>query len=199
MLQDFPPPGKLIYLMGASGSGKDTLLHAARALIPQEAPHLRRLVIVQRHITRPLPANSQDEQHLPCTEQEFLARLAQGEYVMHWQSHGLYYGITQEVEAGLVRGAVVLVNGSREYLPEAQSRYPSLIPVLIRVDPEALKARLEARGRESAEEIEKRVQRARMELPPTPNMIVIDNSHALDSTLQEFTSFITMMRTIQSA
>ncbi len=188
--------GKLVYLMGASGAGKDSLLRAIRPLADENAPTLRPLLIVQRYITRPASAFQHDEQHHPCTEQEFLAAMAQGDFVMHWQSHDLYYGISQEVEAGLVRDAVVVVNGSRAYLPQAVERYPDLIPLLVKVDPQVLRARLEARGRESSDAIEERVQRASLEIAPIKNLHIIDNSEALDSALQAFVQFITQLRTL---
>ncbi len=186
--------GKLVYLMGASGAGKDTLLASLRPLMEDTDAQLRPLVLAQRHITRPASVSSKDEQHHPCTEQEFLTALAQGAYVMHWQSHGLYYGIPQSIDQELARGALVLVNGSRAYLPKAQERYPELLPVLVQVKPEALRQRLLDRGRESLEDIEKRVQRARLEVSCSSHMHIIDNSEALESTLQEFSHFIHTLR-----
>ncbi len=191
--------GKLIYLMGASGAGKDSLLNAVRpwacdgvhnVATPQERP----LLIARRHITRPPSPSAKDEQHIVCTEQEFLQNLAEGQYILHWQSHGLYYGIAQSIQQHLQEGAVVLVNGSREYLPTAQEIFPELIPVLVRVRPEVLRERLTARGRESQEAIEKRVQRASLQVEPCKNMLTIDNSEALESTLEEFKALISQFR-----
>ncbi len=186
--------GKLVYLMGPSGAGKDAFLSAVRPLAEQEDPDLRPMVIAQRHITRPATATSYDEQHYPCTEEEFLEGLAQGDYVMYWQSHGLYYGITQEIESGLGSDAVVIVNGSREYLPEAQKLYPDLIPILLEVKPEKLRARLEARGRESQEEIEERLESAGTSIPAAKNLHIIDNSETLQESLEEFIKIINSLR-----
>ncbi|MFZ2386760.1 MAG: hypothetical protein WAW69_03040, partial [Polaromonas sp.] len=61
---------------------------------------------------------------------------------------------------GMAKGITVVVNGSREYLETAAQRYPELVPVWVEVSPEVLRARLQARGREGAEEIEKRLARA---------------------------------------
>ncbi len=186
--------GKLVYVIGASGAGKDTLLASVRPLAEDTNPQLRPLIFAQRHITRPASLSEKDEQHHPCSEQEFLTALAQGEYGMHWQSHGLYYGIPQSIDKHLAHNALVLVNGSRAYLPEAQKRYPHLIPVLIQVKPEALRARLIARGRETLEDIERRVARARLEVVSDAHLHIIDNSEALDSSLQEFSQFIASLR-----
>ncbi len=189
--------GKLIYLMGASGAGKDTLLKAVRPLMDEEQEATKRpLIIMQRHITRPASNNADDEQHKACTEEDFLHALAAGEYTMHWQSHGLHYGISKSIYSHLQQGALVLVNGSREYLPQAQQTFPELIPLLVQVKAEALRARLMARGRESQEDIERRVQRATQYNPSHDKMIVIDNSQALDSTLHYFKALIEDLRQI---
>ncbi len=191
--------GRLLYLMGPSGSGKDSLLHHARGLA-QESTHKRPLHIAQRHITRKVSENAKDEQHIPLSQEEFLQSLKGGDFVMHWQSHGLYYGIHKNIDALLNDGAVVIVNGSRAYLAEAQQKYPKLIPVLITVESSALRARLEARGRESAEEIEKRIERAHMDisaLQNMPNLRCIDNSGELSVACAAFSELIAEIQNMQ--
>lgn len=56
--------GRLIWLMGPSGSGKDSLLSALRQ---QEHPQL---LVAHRYITR--AANAGSENHIALSEQEFL-------------------------------------------------------------------------------------------------------------------------------
>ena len=64
------------------------------------------------------------------------------------------------------RGHWVLLNGSRAYLPEALARFPGLVAVHITASPQVLRERLLARGRETREEVEARVQRALAYSPP---------------------------------
>ncbi len=187
--------GTLVYLMGASGAGKDTFLHAARALVQHGTASMRPLVIAQRHITRPASGLEKDEAHYPCSEQDFIRAVELGQYAMHWQSHGHFYGISRHIDEDLKNHAVVLVNGSRAYVPKALQLYPQLVPVLLQVDPQMLRQRLLTRGRESIDAIEARVQRAQMKVPHLPSMKIIDNSEALDASLVEFTNFITHLRT----
>lgn len=56
--------GKLIWLMGPSGSGKDSLLSALR-----QREHSQ-LLVAHRYITR--VANAGSENHIALSEQEFL-------------------------------------------------------------------------------------------------------------------------------
>lgn len=62
-------PGKLIWLVGPSGSGKDSLLAALRQ---REHPQL---LVAHRYITRPFNAGS--ENHIALSEHEFFTRAEQ--------------------------------------------------------------------------------------------------------------------------
>ena len=171
--------GQLVYVMGASGSGKDSLLQALR-------PRLRGVPVAfaRRYITRPLSAKG--ERHIAVSPERFEAMAASGEFVMDWRSHGLRYGIGKGVETTLAHGGMVLMNGSREYLPEALRRFPSLVPVLVEVDASVLRARLLARGREPGGDIEERIARASMPAEYPDGVLRIDNSGELAESTAAF-------------
>lgn len=170
--------GTLVYVMGPSGAGKDTLLRHAR-----QSPALKNVIFARRHITRPLPqgAGDSDEKHITLSEREFDAKRKAGFFALHWQSHGLRYGIAADINDALRQGRMVVVNGSRAYLPEALRRYPHMLPVLISASPEVLRARLQGRGRESGAALEERLQGAA--LPVETPCIRIDNSGPLERAL----------------
>jgi len=164
--------GRLVYVMGPSGAGKDSVIAFARAASDPE-----RVAFAHRYITRPAAADA--ENHVALTVAEFAARLAAGWFVLDWESHGLHYGIGREVELWLGGGRPVVVNGSRAYLPEALRRYPDLLPVLVTAPAEIREARLAARGRASDGDLKARVER-RITLQEGSDAIVeIDNSAAL--------------------
>jgi ribose 1,5-bisphosphokinase len=148
------PDGRLYYLVGASGSGKDSLLRYARERLGGKP----RVVFAHRYITRAVELNG--ENHIQVSPAEFAARLDGGLFAMHWDSHGHRYGIGCEIDLWLARGCRVVVNGSRAYLAEARRRYPQLAAIWIEVSAAVLDRRLQARGRESAAEIAARVERA---------------------------------------
>ncbi|MDO8777793.1 MAG: phosphonate metabolism protein/1,5-bisphosphokinase (PRPP-forming) PhnN [Candidatus Thiothrix sulfatifontis] len=150
---------RVIYVVGASGSGKDSLMSYARNSLANES----QVVFSHRYITR--AADAGGENHVALTQEEFDSRRRAGLMAMHWESHGHSYGIGIEVNQWLAKGITVVVNGSREYLETAAQRYPELMPVWVEVSPEVLRARLQARGRECAEEIEKRLARATQSQP----------------------------------
>jgi ribose 1,5-bisphosphokinase len=162
---------QLIYLMGASGSGKDTILrHVGARLLVDDA-----ILIAHRYITRP---SSADEISVELSETEFARRLERGCFSLHWNSHGLRYGIGIELDGWLARGNTVIVNGSRQHLMRALACYPELTAVEVTVNPDVLKARLLARGRELPDAIAQRLKQtsARFEWPSDANVISVDNN-----------------------
>lgn len=166
-------PGRLFYVMGASGVGKDSLLAFLR-----QAGDPTRAAVAHRYITRPAEAGA--ENHIALSEAEFQARLQAGWFALHWRSHGFSYGIGCEIDCWRRCGINVVVNGSREHLPLAIESYPDLVPVLITAEPRLIAARLASRNRESADKIADRINR-QVDVTSLPgSVIVIDNSGALE-------------------
>jgi ribose 1,5-bisphosphokinase len=160
--------------MGPSGAGKDTLLAFARQRL-----YGSRVVFAHRYITR--AADAGGENHVHLSHEEFGVRSDLGLFALQWSSHGMHYGIGIEIESWMARGMTVVVNGSREYLEQALTRYPSLTAVHIDAQPDVLAARLAARGRETLDEVRARLaRRVPFAVPPQVTLAMIDNSGALE-------------------
>lgn len=142
----------IVYVVGASGSGKDSLLRYARRKLASN----NRIVFAHRYITRAAKAGG--ENHIALNSAEFSSRLNAGLFALSWHSHGLDYGIGIEINQWLAKGMTVVLNGSREYLSVAKQCYPNLVAVWIEVSTHILRQRLLSRGRESVTDIEKRLQ-----------------------------------------
>src|SRR6266567_5404419 len=99
--------GTLFFVVGPSGSGKDTLLNGAKEALAAD----RRVVFAPRVITR--PAGVGNEEHLPCDPDDFDRRIGSGGFLIHWSAHGLKYGIPIHLADHLASGQHVVVNGSR--------------------------------------------------------------------------------------
>lgn len=172
------PPGRygtLFYIIGASGAGKDSLMRYARTRLAGKP-----VAFAHRYITRPVELEG--ENHIALHPVEFARRLQHGCFAMHWHSHGLDYGIGQEIRQWLGGGLNVVVNGSRAYLPQAQHLFPLLTPVLVRTAPDKLAERLHARGRETAEDIRQRLHRAAaLAVPDCPRLQVVNNDGAVEA------------------
>ncbi len=140
-------------VVGPSGAGKDTLIAGALAQRPD-------LTLVRRVITRPTDAGGEDFEGV--SEADFAARQAKGDFALHWEAHGLHYGIPRAQVQG---PGDVIFNGSRAALPEATRVFPDLRVVLVTAPDAILAARLAARGRETEADIRQRLTRAAFTLP----------------------------------
>ena len=166
--------GKLFYVIGASGAGKDSVMQYARNRLNASGD----VIFAHRYITR--SADSGGENHVALSSEEFDNRLKSGCFALHWESHGIRYGIGIEIDLWMQKDIRVVVNGSRAYVTEARKRYADINVVLIEVSPEILEQRLRLRGRESEDQIRKRLDRHRnIEKPADKDTIVISNDGSL--------------------
>lgn len=147
-------PGRLVLVTGPSGVGKDSLLDGLRAALAGRSD----IVFPRRVITR--AAGLGGEEYQAVSEAEFAAMLAKGAFALFWPAHGLQYGIPASIDADLDAGRQVVVNASRGVIDEARAKYPGLLVLAINASPDVLRARLQGRGRESAADIESRLERA---------------------------------------
>ncbi|MGO4700110.1 phosphonate metabolism protein/1,5-bisphosphokinase (PRPP-forming) PhnN [Dyella sp. 2RAB6] len=166
--------GRLFYVMGPSGAGKDSVLGWVR-----EHGISHGMVCAHRYITR--PAHAGGENHVALSVEEFESRERRGLFVLTWQAHGLRYGVGREVEQWLARDADVLVNGSRAAYGQACERFPGLRPVVITASREVMAARLIGRGRESAEDIAARLDRAEAWRAPPGTMVIRNDGNLADA------------------
>ena len=179
-----PQLGRLVLVVGPSGAGKDTLIAAAKRKFRDDPA----VAFPRRVITRP---EGLGEDHAPISRRGF-ARLEQdGAFVLSWQAHGLCYGVPCDVVKDLEGGRIVVVNVSRDVVAAACARWPDTHIVEVTVALDALKARLEARGRETADDIRRRLARARRKKKlPSEAVDVIDNSGHLPTAVRKFNALI---------
>ena len=174
--------GRLIYLIGPSGSGKDSLLDAARPRLAE-----RGCRIVRRVITRLAEAVGEAAQGV--SPEQFAVMQAEGAFALSWHANGLSYGIPKVIDEWLAAGEDVLVNGSRAHLAQTRERYPDVLVLLLTVDQAVLRQRLIARGRESLADIEARLARnarftQELIAGNGAGLFVLDNSGPLEHTVE---------------
>jgi ribose 1,5-bisphosphokinase len=161
----------LVLVVGPSGSGKDTLLEAARHALADD-PRYR---FVRRVITRPTDAGG--EAHEAVTQAEFAGR----EFALQWQAHGLSYGIPAEV---VEHDAVVVANVSRTIIVEAARRFPTRV-IEVTAPADVLAARLTARARENASDIAARLSRS-VALPDYVRVETVTNDASPEDGIARF-------------
>lgn len=146
------------------------------------------MVLVRRVITR--QADAGGEVFEPTTVSAFLSREAAGEFLLSWSAHGLHYGIPDSVADDLAQGRDALVNLSRSVLPQAQARFEGFRTILLTAPVSVLAARLAARGRESAEDIERRLARAGFALPHGLRVDKVNNAGRLSDAVADVLALI---------
>jgi ribose 1,5-bisphosphokinase len=133
---------------------------------------------VRRVITRDGDAGGED--HLAVSEAGFASMEQAGAFAVWWEAHGLKYGIPAEVSVALSRGHLVVANGSRSALHRFQAVFPRLKVVNVTARPEVLAGRLEARGRETHEDIMARLARGPLTVRGDYDVTELDNSGSLE-------------------
>lgn len=165
--------GTLFYVVGPSGVGKDTLMsEGMKALGPSG-----RYVQARRVITRPAGIG---EDHQPVDPETFAGMVRDGRFLHHWQAHGLSYGLPISILDDLKAGRNVIANGSRGAIPDLAGVVDRFVIVEITAPPGVVRERLIARGRESADEIERRLARAVEPLPSSQDVVTVINDTSLD-------------------
>ncbi|KEA04777.1 phosphonate metabolism protein/1,5-bisphosphokinase (PRPP-forming) PhnN [Rhizobium rhizogenes] len=166
--------GIMVVVVGPSGAGKDTLMNlAARHFAGRSDIHF-----VRRVITRDGDAGNED--HRSVSDADFDAMEQDGAFAVSWEAHGLKYGIPSDVEGELANGHLVVANGSRSVLHRFQTAFPKLKVINVTARREVLAERLIARGRESREDVLKRLERGSLTVQGSYDVADIDNSGTLE-------------------
>lgn len=176
--------GQLIYVVGPSGSGKDSIIQA----LANECD----VTVMRRVITREPDTVGEEADSVDI--ETFEQMEADGLFSMSWRANGLSYGIPLILDEYLAQGQTVIVNGSRKYCETLNQRYPQALVVLVSVDPHLLRQRLQQRNREIPLEIDHRLQRnALFEQVLLTNFaqwnirfFMLDNSGKLEDTVHQF-------------
>ena len=162
--------GRFFAVVGPSGAGKDTLIDFARAALADSED----FAFPRRIITRPHDAGGED--HIAVSREEFDRLRMSGGFMVHWEAHGLGYGIPAEVEALLADDVHVIANLSRGAIEALCKRVDRVHVIHVTAPLEIIATRLAERGRESGGDIKERLARAGYELPTIAPVTTINNA-----------------------
>jgi guanylate kinase len=144
---------------GPSGAGKGTLV---RALL-QRFPELRLAVSATTRERRPREEDGREYYFL--TDDEFLQRVAAGDFLEHVEFAGHRYGtLRSEIDRIAAKGHVPVLELEIEGALLVRDELDGAIAIFVSAPISALEARLRARATESSGEIEERLEIARQQL-----------------------------------
>lgn len=175
---------RLVLVVGPSGVGKDSVLDAVRRLL-QGRPDI---VFPRRVVTRAPGLGGED--YIAVDEVTFATMADDGAFALHWPAHGLLYGIPVSIDADLRAGRQVVINVSRGIIDDARQRYPGMMVIGITASTDMLRQRLQARGRESADDIEQRLARAASFDLTGEDVAILRNDGALEDAAQAFVALL---------
>ncbi|NVN85265.1 MAG: phosphonate metabolism protein/1,5-bisphosphokinase (PRPP-forming) PhnN [Rhodopseudomonas sp.] len=168
-------PGRLILIVGPSGAGKDTLI----ALAQQACAGDPGVVFVRRVVTREASAFENNDS---VTPEAFRQAVARGEFALHWEAHGHYYGLPKAIDDEICAGRVVVANVSRMVIAAARQAYADVVVVSVTAPPEVLAERLAGRARASDGHLDERLHRTVDAIDAAPDVTIVNVGPAVDHT-----------------
>jgi guanylate kinase len=185
--------GFLIVLVGPSGVGKSTLSNALKNRL--------NVAYIVSATTRPRkPGDELGKQYDHISREEFFRRLENDEFLEYAQVYDDYYGTPQHPALDyLAEGKDVLLEIDVQGALQIRYQYPkALLIFVLPPDGATLRKRLIDRGRDMADDIDKRFRAARREIHMAKgsrafdHMVINDN---LEEAVDELIKIIKLERT----
>ena len=182
--------GNLFIVTAASGAGKTSLVKELLAIDNQ-------VKLSISHTTRQARPGEQNGVHYHfVNEAEFLQILSVGGFLESANVHGAKYGTSQStVDAALQAGFDVILEIDWQGAAQIRNIYPQAISIFI-LPPsvETLAERLNNRGQDSIDVINKRVAAAREEMSHVVEFDYVTINDNFDSALQDLLAIIRASR-----
>ena len=182
--------GTLYIISAPSGAGKTSLV---KALIEQ-TPNLH---VSVSHTTRPMRPGETDGVNYHFTDRDnFLKQVEAGDFLEHAEVFGNLYGTSQTaVEQALARGHDIILEIDWQGAEQVRRLMPEAVSVFIAPPSiEALEQRLQNRGQDSDEIIQRRMRDARSEMSHYGEYDYLIINDDFNNTLEELRAIIIARR-----
>lgn len=153
-------PGSLIVVSAPSGAGKSSLIKSLLELEPE-------LHVSVSHTTRPVrPGEVDGEDYHFVDHERFRQMLAEDAFVEHAEVFGNFYGTAKSsLEKMLSSGHDLILEIDWQGARQVRSHFPYAVFIFIMPPSiDSLRQRLQARGQDGAEVIDRRMREARSEM-----------------------------------
>lgn len=165
---------QIVLIVGASGVGKDTLLRNIENKLNAN--------FTKRYITR---EPDQNEQNYYIDNEAFEKLKTEGFFVSTWEAHNNKYAIAKNQ----IKDGLNIISISRGAIKDFEKHFDNVFTIEITLPKEILYKRLKNRGRESEEEIEKRLNRSYKKID-AKHFLQFDNSSSVEESTEKFISIL---------
>ena len=182
--------GNLFIICAPSGAGKTSLVNA---LLERE-PDIELSI---SYTTRAPRSGEEDGRNYHfVTRDAFLEMAGRGEFLEHAQVHGNFYGTSRSwIDARRAEGKDILLEIDWQGAAQVRTQMPGAIGIFILPpSPEALRRRLEGRGQDSAEVIERRLAAARGEVAHVGEFDYVIINRTFDVAVTDLVSIVRAQR-----
>jgi len=181
-------PGKLVVVSAPSGTGKTTIVQKILEILPNTV----RLITTTTRKKRPGEIEGKDYYFVP--EEDFVEKIAKGDFVEYNQYAGNYYGTEKAKLEELQRHydlvfAIIDVNGKMNL---DTLGIPNISIFILPESLHVLRARIEKRSSLTLEQLEKRLEEAEREKEKGKDYDcqVINREGKMDETVKEILAFL---------
>jgi guanylate kinase len=171
--------GRLLVFAAPAGGGKSTVIRRLREAHPDWG------FSVSATTRSPRPGEQEGREYYYLSRAEFECRLAAGEFLEHEEVHGDLYGtLIAPTRDRLEKGETLIFDLDVYGALNVKKTFPEAFTIfLLPPSREILRRRLEGRGTESPEVVERRLSRADLEIKLAPQFDVQIVNDDLDETV----------------
>lgn len=167
---------KIILIVGASGVGKDTLMKEAKKDLK------KKFNFVRRYITR---KPDKSEKNFFLEDSAFNVLKDNDFFISSWDAHDNSYGISKNS----IKNKTNIISISRSKIEDFEKNFKSVYIINITLNEKDLRSRLIKRGRESIEEIQKRLDR-KYDRIDAKNLINFENNKSFEESRSDFINIL---------
>lgn len=190
MLPSTSTSGSLFIVAAPSGAGKSTLVNA----LLQKEPQIK--LSISFTTRAPRPGEQDGREYHFTTQEDFLARKANGEFLESAEVHGNYYGTSRIlIEQQMQAGTDVLLEIDWQGAQQVRKQFPGAIGIFI-LPPSipALEERLKKRGQDEPHVITRRILAAGGEMAHSPEFEYVIINQEFATALSELNAIVQASR-----
>lgn len=186
-LNEINPLKNILIVSGASGAGKSSIIID----VLKKYPELK-LKTGATYTTRAPREIPEDKQVINVSKEEFERLIESNRVIEYAWVHENYYGTARDILENTIKTNNIILNIDIQGALQIQKQYPEAWLIFIDAPLKDLEKRLRARGSNTEEDIQVRLNNAAKEKAFTPyyDVVIENKSGQMDKSVTEFVEFV---------